>query len=117
MTDSILTSVKMAIGVAEEYEHFDPVIVMHINTYLAILNQVGIGPPSGFSIHDKTTTWSDFIGADAKKLNDVQTYVYLRVKLVFDPPSTAAVIESMTNIASEIEWRLGVSGDGLQERD
>ena len=117
MTDSILTSVKKVLGIAEEYEHFDPEIIMLINSFLAILNQVGIGPPNGFAIQDKNATWSDFIGADSKKLNDVQTYVYLRVKLVFDPPSTAAVIESMTNIASEVEWRLGVSGDELRESD
>lgn len=117
MIDSILTSVKKALGIAEEYEHFDPEIIMLINSFLAILNQVGIGPPAGFSIQDKSATWSDFIGTDTKKLNDVQTYVYLRVKLIFDPPSTAAAIESMTNVTKEVEWRLGVSGDELQESD
>lgn len=113
MMDSILTSIKKALGIAEEYEHFDPEIIMHINSILAVLTQVGIGPANGFSIRDKTATWGDFIGENAKKLNDVQMYIYLRVKLIFDPPSSASVIEAMTNAKNELEWRLSVSSDDI----
>lgn len=113
MIDSILTSIKKALGIAEEYEHFDPEIIMHINSILAVLTQVGIGPTNGFSIRDKTATWGDFIGENAKKLNDVQMYIYLRVKLIFDPPSSASVIEAMTNAKNELEWRLSVSSSEI----
>lgn len=111
--DSILTSIKKLLGISEDYEHFDADIIMHINSVLAILAQLGVGPTEGFSIRDKTATWGDYIGENAKKLNDVQMYIYLRVKLIFDPPSSASVIEAMTNAKNELEWRLSVSSDDV----
>lgn len=113
MMDSILTSIKKLLGISEDYEHFDADIIMHINSVLAILAQLGVGPTEGFSIRDKTATWGDYIGENAKKLNDVQMYIYLRVKLIFDPPSSASVIEAMTNAKNELEWRLSVSSDDV----
>ena len=108
--DSILTSVKKLLGPAEEYEHFDPDIIMHINSALATLTQLGVGPEEGFMITDKTAVWSDFIGDDLL-LNLVPTYVYLKVKLGFDPPTTAAVLESFQRQASQYEWRLNVAAE------
>lgn len=109
--DSILTSVKKALGITEEYEHFDADILMHINTALMALTQIGIGPASGFVISDKTATWDDFLGDDAARLSGVQTYLFLRVKLVFDPPTSPSAVESLTKQANELEWRLNVAGD------
>lgn len=108
--ESILTSVKKLLGPAEEYEHFDPDIIMHINSALATLTELGVGPEEGFMITDKTAVWSDFIGDDLL-LNLVPTYVYLKVKLGFDPPTTAAVLESFQKQADRYEWRINVAAE------
>lgn len=108
--NSILTSIKKLLGIEESYEHFDQDIIMHINSVLATLTQLGIGPVRGFSITDKTTTWSDFLG-EATNLDAVRSYMYIKVRLLFDPPTTAAVLESMNRQASEYEWRLNVSAE------
>lgn len=105
MIDSILTSVKKNLGPEEAYEHFDQDIITHINTALATLTELGVGPEDGFSIEDKNAKWSDFIG-NSKLLNMVPTYVYLKVRLTFDPPTTAAVLESFDRQAKEYEWRI-----------
>lgn len=109
--ESILTSIKKLLGIDEEYEHFDNDVIMHINTVLGILTQLGVGPVDGFSIHDKTATWADFLGGDLKKLESVRSYVYLKVRLIFDPPNSSAVIKSMNSLINELEWRLNASAD------
>lgn len=111
MIDSILTSIKKLLGIEETYEHFDPDIVMHINSVIGILTQLGVGPSDGFFISDKTATWEDFLGGDMNKLESVRTYIYLKVRLIFDPPATAAAIESMNRLTNELEWRLNVAAD------
>ena len=108
--DSILTSIKKLLGITEEYDHFDPDIIMHINTALSTLTQLGVGPSEGFMIGDKTATWSDFI-SDEKEVISVKTYVYLKVKKVFDPPLSSIVMEAMNENIKELEWRLNVSVD------
>lgn len=108
--ESILTSIKKLLGIAEEYEHFDNDIIMHINSVLMTLTQIGVGPEEGFSITDKYATWSDFI-PDMSKLHAVKSYVYLKVRLLFDPPLNSAVMESMNRMATELEWRLNVTVD------
>ena len=108
--DSILTSIKKMLGVPEEYTHFDSDIVMHINSVLSILSQLGVGPATGFSISDKTSTWKDFLSAGTN-LDSVKSYVYLKVKLLFDPPASSAALESTKNMISELEWRIYVQVD------
>lgn len=108
---SILTSIKKTIGIAESDENFDQDIQMHINTYLSVLCQLGVGPKEGFSIRDKSATWEDFLGEGTSNLDAVQTYVYIKVRLVFDPPASSAVIDSMTRTANELEWRLNEAAD------
>ena len=93
------------LGIAEEYEHFDKDIILHINSVFMILNQLGVGPSAGFSISDKTQTWNDFLGEETK-FESVKSYMYHRVRLMFDPPINAAVIEVIKNQIAEIEWRL-----------
>ena len=102
--DSILTSVKKMLGITEEYTHFDPELIMHINTTFAILQQLGVGPNSGFSIADKSATWNDFL-ADDRGLNMVKTYMFQRVRLMFDPPQNSAVIEVIKEQIKEFETR------------
>jgi len=111
--ESILTSIKKMLGIAEEYTHFDADLIMHINSVFAILTQIGVGPSEGFSIEDDTDVWTDFI-QDNKKLESVKSYTYMKVKLLFDPPLNSSVIESMNRIISELEWRIQVAADPVK---
>lgn len=111
MIESILTSIKKLLGIEESYEHFDADIMMHINSVLAILIQLGVGPTEGFSISGKEEIWSDFLGDNSANLEGVKTYVYMKVRLIFDPPATSAVIDSMNRLINEFEWRLNAMAD------
>lgn len=108
--ESILTSIKKLLGIEADYEHFDADLIMHINSVFMILTQLGVGPAEGFSITDEDAIWSDFI-QDKKTIESVKSYMYMKVKLLFDPPLSSAVIESMTRLISEFEWRLNVAVD------
>lgn len=105
--ESILTSIKKLLGITEDYEQFDADIIMHINTVFTTLQQLGVGPAEGFMIEDSTTTWVDYLGED-KNLNSVKTYMFLKVKMVFDPPTSSFVMDAMNRQAQELEWRLNV---------
>lgn len=105
--DSILTSVKKIIGISEEDESFDTDLIIHINSVLMILNQLGVGPEDGFSITDKSAVWTDLIG-DNKLIEAVKTFVGLKVRLIFDPPTSSAVLDSINKTISELEWRINV---------
>lgn len=103
--ESILTSVKKLLGIAEEYTQFDTDIIIHINTIFMALQQMGIGPKDGFSITDENDLWADFM-EDSILLNSVKTYMYLRVKLLFDPPLTSSTVDSFNKLISELEFRM-----------
>lgn len=107
MNDSILTTTKKALNLAEDDETFDMDIVMHINSVFSTLNQLGVGPSVGFMIEDKIPTWSAFLGSDPR-LNHIKTYVFLRVRLLFDPPNTGFQTTAMEKQITELEWRLNV---------
>ena len=110
--ESILTSIKKLLGIDEAYTHFDSDISMHINSALMVLTQLGVGPEEGFMIEDDTSTWISFISEEnVAKIEAVKSYVYLKVKLLFDPPISSAVIESINRQISELEWRLNVAVD------
>lgn len=108
--ESILTSIKKLLGIAEEYEHFDNDIIMHINSVFTILNQLGVGPAEGFFIEDDSSTWDEFI-EDLTKLQAVKSYVFMKVKLLFDPPTSSAVTDSYNRLITEFEWRLNSAVD------
>ena len=108
--ESILTSIKKMLGITEDYEHFDSDLIMHINSVFSILTQLGVGPSEGFSIKDKTDVRSDFI-PDDPRLESVKSYVYMKVKLLFDPPLSSTVMESTNRMISEFEWRLNVQSE------
>lgn len=116
MNQSILTSVKKMLGMTEDYEPYDPVIIMHINSVLMILGQLGVGPSEGFSISDKTATWSDLV-SDSAKLEAVRSYVYLKVKLLFDPPLSSTVMDAMKQMIGELEWRLNAEAESSGKED
>lgn len=103
--ESILTSIKKLLGPEEAYEHFDTDIITHINTAFMTLTRLGVGPKQGFRIEDSSAVWSDFLEDDIR-LEGVKTYIYLKVKLVFDPPASSAVLQSIKESIAELEWRL-----------
>lgn len=108
--DSILTSVKKYLGIEEDYEYFDQDIIMFINSAFDILNQIGVGPEHPFSIQSKTETWEDFM-PDVDRLNSVREYVYLSVRLIFDPPTTSFVRDAYDKRKEELQWRLNALED------
>lgn len=108
--ESILTSIKKLLGIVEEYTNFDADLIMHINSVFSILTQLGVGPSEGFSIKDATDTWADFI-QDKTKIEIVKSYMYLKVKLLFDPPLSSSVMDAINRQISEFEWRLNVAVD------
>lgn len=110
MSDSILTSIKKLLGITEEYTYFDADILMHINMAFMVLYQLGVGPKTCFMIEDDTAVWSDFL-EDATDLAGVKTYIYQKVKLVFDPPQSSAAMEALKQSIAELEWRLNVAVD------
>ena len=113
MQESILVSVKKLLGIAPEYEIFDTDIILHINSALSVLTQLGIGPSKGYMIRDANDLWSDFVKDDPRQ-ELLKVYVYLRVRLIFDPPSSSSVIEAINNQIKEYEWRLTVISDELK---
>lgn len=112
--DSILNTIKKMLGMTEDYNAFDTDIIININMTFNILNQLGVGPKEGFSISDETTTWSDYI-SDMRKLEMVKTYIYLKVKNIFDPGTSNALNTAITNQIAELEWRLNVQVDPGEE--
>ena len=109
-TDSILDSMKKLLGISNDYNHFDQDIIIHINTAFMSLIQIGVGPKEGFAIHGSEETWGDFL-PDMKTLESVRTYLYLKVRLIFDPPTNSAVVEIFNKNINEIEWRLNSEVD------
>lgn len=108
--ESILTSIKKLLGISEEYKHFDADLIIHINSVLLVLTQLGIGPDEGFMIEDDSAFWEDFL-EDPTQLQAVKSYMYLKVKLLFDPPLSSSAIESMNRMIAEYEWRLNVAAE------
>ena len=106
--DNILISIKKLLGINPEYQEFDQDIIMHINTVFMILNQLNIGPTEGFVIVDGLEEWADY--TTALNENAVRTFIYLKVKLMFDPPTSSALIDSINNMLAELEWRLYLEG-------
>ena len=105
MEESILNSTKKILGLADDYTEFDLDVITHINAAFSILDQLGVGPVDGFFIEDETSIWADY-GLPANQLHLVKTYVYLKVRILFDPPATSYLIEAANNQIKEYEWRL-----------
>lgn len=114
--ESILTSIKKLLGITEEYEHFDADIIMHINSVLSILTQLGVGPSSGFVIIDKTARWQDFIGTTLN-VELIKSYIYLKVKQLFDPSASSAIMDATNRTINELEWRINVEVDSVKKEE
>ena len=113
--ESILNSIKKLLGIAEDYDYFDSDIIMHINSVFATLTQLGVGPEDGFSIDDEYEKWEDFL-PEERMLHSVKSYMFMKVKLMFDPPLSSAVIECTKEQIKELEWRLQVAVDSANTK-
>jgi hypothetical protein len=111
--ESILDSIKKLIGIQEDDISFDRDIIWAINSVLSVLTQLGVGPKDGFQISGSSEIWSDFMDEDPK-MNSVKSYVYMRVKMLFDPPLSASVSSAMLDAINEFEWRLNVQAESSQ---
>ncbi len=107
MEESILTSTKKILGLQEDYEVFDLDVITQINAAFSLLNQLGVGPSDGFSIEDSEAVWADY-DIPSNQLHLVKTYIWLKVRVNFDPPGTSFLLESANNQIKEYEWRLNV---------
>lgn len=105
--DSILDTIKKMLGIDATDTAFDTDLIIHINSIFGVLNQLGVGPESTFSISDNNETWSDFLETSAD-LEQVKSYIFLKIKLLFDPPSNSFTIDAFNRQASEFEWRLTI---------
>lgn len=110
MEQSIFKTIKGLLGPDADYEVFDQDIIVFINTALATLTQIGIGPSEGFRITGETETWADLLG-DYKDLESVKSYIYMKVRLIFDPPANSSVMNAYSEACNELEWRLNVAMD------
>jgi hypothetical protein len=107
--DSILDTTKKLLGFESDYTAFDLDIITHINSVFSTLQSLGVGPSEGFMITDKEAIWDEFTGLD--NLNSVKSYMFMRVRLMFDPPTTSFHLDSLKKMAEEIEWRLHVQAE------
>lgn len=107
METSILKSTKKVLGLAADYTAFDEDILMYINSAFSSLTQLGVGPAGGFTIEDEQKVWAD-LAVPSVQLDMVKTYIYLKVRMLFDPPTTSFLIEAVNTQIKEHEWRLNM---------
>lgn len=105
MEESILDTIKKLLGITPDNKDFDTDIIVNINSVFMILRQLGVGPEEGFKIEDDSTTWDEYI-SDEDDLEAVKSYIYLRVKIMFDPPLNGTVTDALNRVKDELEWRL-----------
>lgn len=111
LNTSIFDTIAQMLGEDPALSDFAVDIIVDINTSIAILTQLGVGPRGGFFITGRTETWTDFIGADNKLLEMAKTYIYAKTRIMFDPPQSSAALDAMKQICSELEWRINVAVD------
>lgn len=120
-TSSIMVTIKKMLGIAQEYNAFDVDIRVIINSVFLALNQLGVGPKLPFQITGPDETWSDFLGDQSELLAGVETYVYLKTRLIFDPPTNSFIVDAYKKQCDEFEWRFNQQVenklDSLEEED
>ena len=113
MDDSILNNLKKMLGMDAEFKAFDQDLIIHINSVFMTLHQLGVGPKNVFRISGSTETWSSFL-ADSRSEDDlsaVKDYIYLKLRILFDPPSSSYVLSALESQMKELEWRLNVQAE------
>lgn len=120
MNESILSTVKKLLGVTDDYDYFDQDLLIHINSALMSLSQIGVRPSQDFYTLDKDTTWSEYLGYDYQENIDfgsIKSYIYLKVKLLFDPPQNSFTIEAINKMITEMEWRINIVSENQNGGD
>lgn len=112
MTDSILLTIKKMLGIAEEYVAFDIDLIVNINSVFFTLNQLGVGPREPYRINGSKETWNDFLQDQRENLPAVETYVYLKTRLLFDPPTNSFLVDAIQKQCDELEWRMNIQVEG-----
>lgn len=112
LENSILDNIKKMLGIASDNTDFDTDIIIHINSVFSTLRQLGIGPSKGYTISGKDSTWGEFI--EYSQVEDIRSYIYLRVRLLFDPPQNSFLVDSFKEQIKELEWRFTVTSDEIQ---
>lgn len=116
-SESILTSVKSMLGLMEDDTTFDADVLFHINSAIATLTQIGVGPTKGFTVTSKADTYEDFIGDETIPKQFTPLYIYYKTRLGFDPPSSSSTLECMKEALKETEWRLQIWAENQEESD
>lgn len=109
--DSILSSIKHQLGIPDEDSYFDPSLIIHINSVFSVLRQIGCGPSEGYQIEDNTNSWDEFLQNEPEKLQLVKTYLGMRVRQLFDPPTNGTVANALDRQVQELEWRISTLCD------
>ena len=104
--ESILDTTKKLLGLDSDDTSFDVDIIVIINSIIPALSQMGIGPINGFIVMTKDDKWSDYIKESITNLEGVKAYLFLKTKLIFDPPTNATVIDAINKSLNELEWRM-----------
>ena len=104
MDESILNSVKLALGISPEYPYFDDQLILYVNSAIATLIQTGVGA-EGFAISGSSNLWSELLGDKIAALEYSKTYIIMRVRLMFDPPQSSGALEALKETIREFEWR------------
>lgn len=112
MDDSILNTVKKSLGIVPEYDAFDDALIMDINSVFMVLSQLGVGPDKGFRIEDSSAEWSEFLSSDDENYESYKSYICMKVRLLFDPPSSSTHMQCIKDLISELEWRLNIESEG-----
>lgn len=110
---SILNTVKKTLNLPADIDDFDPDIILHINSVFSTLNQLGIGPSDGFQIEDDAVEWDSYLNGDLR-LNNVKSYMFLRVRMLFDPPGTSFLLAAFEKQIAELEWRINAQREDEQ---
>lgn len=116
MDNSILASIKKLLGLNPDYDDFDQDIIMHINSVFMILTQLGVGPSKGYAITDDSSTWDEYLPEDPI-LESVKSYMYMKVRLLFDPPTSSSAMESMNRLINEFEVRINIAAETPTDED
>lgn len=116
MEESILKTIKQLIGCPDDFEQFDLDLAIHINSAFAALTQLGVGPKEGYRITSPDNVWSEF-EEDTQKSSLIKDYVYIKTRLLFDPPTSSALMDSLKEQLKEMEWRLYIMYYPVSEDD
>lgn len=114
VSDSILLTIKKLLGIMEDYTVFDEDIIVHINSSLMTLNQIGVGGEKPFLITGKEQTWNE-LSDNIEYLQAIKTYIYISVRLVFDPPASSYVLTALKEQLKEYEWRINIMAEGVND--